>query len=160
MDLNKFTQKAQEAIVGAQALAGEHSHGQIEPEHLLLAAAALRLVLMIPATNQWNSAVPPQPWALYRNLPLMLLGLGTAYLILHDARTAQDRSFTWIAIMILVSYACYTPVILFVQQAPLIGMLMIPKTVAYVAIGLIAYFRLYRPAASVEGVGATANGPS
>ncbi len=37
MDLNKFTQKAQEAVIGAQALAGEYSHGQIEPEHLLLA---------------------------------------------------------------------------------------------------------------------------
>jgi ATP-dependent Clp protease ATP-binding subunit ClpB len=37
MDLNKFTQKAQEAIVGAQSLAGEYSHGQIEPAHLLLA---------------------------------------------------------------------------------------------------------------------------
>jgi len=37
VDLDKFTQKAQEAIVGAQALAGEYSHGQIEPEHLLLA---------------------------------------------------------------------------------------------------------------------------
>ena len=37
MDLNKFTQKAQEAIAGAQALASEYSHSQIEPEHLLLA---------------------------------------------------------------------------------------------------------------------------
>ena len=37
MDLNKFTQKAQEAIASAQSLAGEYSHGQIEPEHLLLA---------------------------------------------------------------------------------------------------------------------------
>ena len=37
MDLNKFTQKAQEAVLGAQSLAGEYSHGQIEPEHLLLA---------------------------------------------------------------------------------------------------------------------------
>jgi ATP-dependent Clp protease ATP-binding subunit ClpB len=37
MDLNKFTQKAQEAIVAAQSLAKERSHGQIEPEHLLLA---------------------------------------------------------------------------------------------------------------------------
>ncbi len=37
MDLNKFTQKAQEAVLGAQSLAGEHGHGQIEPEHLLLA---------------------------------------------------------------------------------------------------------------------------
>jgi ATP-dependent Clp protease ATP-binding subunit ClpB len=37
MDINRFTQKAQEAVVGAQSLAKEHSHGQIEPEHLLLA---------------------------------------------------------------------------------------------------------------------------
>ncbi len=37
MDLNKFTQKAQEAVAGAQSLAREYSHGQIEPEHLLLA---------------------------------------------------------------------------------------------------------------------------
>jgi len=37
MDLNKFTQKAQEAIASAQSMAGEYSHGQIEPEHLLLA---------------------------------------------------------------------------------------------------------------------------
>ena len=37
MDLNKFTQKAQESIASAQSMAGEYSHGQIEPEHLLLA---------------------------------------------------------------------------------------------------------------------------
>jgi len=37
MDMNQFTQKAQEAVIGAQSLAKEHSHGQIEPEHLLLA---------------------------------------------------------------------------------------------------------------------------
>ncbi len=37
MDLNRFTEKAQEAVLQAQSLAGEHSHGQIEGEHLLLA---------------------------------------------------------------------------------------------------------------------------
>jgi len=37
MELDKFTQKAQEAVAGAQSLAGEYSHGQIEPLHLLLA---------------------------------------------------------------------------------------------------------------------------
>jgi ATP-dependent Clp protease ATP-binding subunit ClpB len=37
MDLNRFTEKAQEAILQAQSLAGEYSHGQIEGEHLLLA---------------------------------------------------------------------------------------------------------------------------
>jgi ATP-dependent Clp protease ATP-binding subunit ClpB len=37
MDLNRYTQKAQEAILAAQNLAEEYRHSQIEPEHLLLA---------------------------------------------------------------------------------------------------------------------------
>jgi ATP-dependent Clp protease ATP-binding subunit ClpB len=36
MDLNRYTEKAQEALARAQSLAGEYSHGQIEGEHLLL----------------------------------------------------------------------------------------------------------------------------
>jgi hypothetical protein len=121
--------------------------------YLLLASAVARLLLMIPAANQWNNVVPPQPWSLYRNLPLMLLGLGVAYLFLRDARPIQDRTFTWMGVMILVSYACYIPVILFVQQVPVIGMLMIPKTLAYVAIGFLAYQELYaaKSVPAVEG---------
>jgi len=113
-------------------------------EYLLLVATGVRLLLLIPAANQWNSVVPPQPFALYRNLPLILLGLGTAFLILRAARQARDGAFTWIGIMILISYACYLPVILFVQQVPIIGMLMIPKTMAYLVVGFIAYCELYR----------------
>jgi len=37
MDMNRFTQKAQEATLAAQRLAAELKHSQIEPEHLLLA---------------------------------------------------------------------------------------------------------------------------
>jgi hypothetical protein len=111
--------------------------------YLLLAAAVVRLLIMIPPANEWNNVVPPQPWSMYRNLPLMLQGLGVAFLFLRDARAAQDRTFTWIGVMILVSYACYTPVIFFVQQVPIIGMLMIPKTMAYVAIAFLAYYNLY-----------------
>ncbi|NLE44819.1 MAG: ATP-dependent chaperone ClpB [Chloroflexi bacterium] len=37
MDLNKFTQMAQEAVISAQSMAGEYGHGQIEPFHLLSA---------------------------------------------------------------------------------------------------------------------------
>jgi hypothetical protein len=110
---------------------------------LLLAAAGVRLVLMIPAANQWNNVVPPQPWSTVRNLPLILLGLGAAYLILRDARMAGDGTFTWIGAMIVLSYLCYMPVIFFVQRAPAVGMLMIPKTLAYVAIALIIYRSMY-----------------
>jgi ATP-dependent Clp protease ATP-binding subunit ClpB len=37
MDLNRFTEKAQGAVVAAQELARSHNHSQIEPEHLLSA---------------------------------------------------------------------------------------------------------------------------
>ncbi|MGQ9492875.1 MAG: ATP-dependent chaperone ClpB [Anaerolineae bacterium] len=37
MNLNRYTEKAQEALVGAQELALEYNHSQIDPEHLLLA---------------------------------------------------------------------------------------------------------------------------
>jgi hypothetical protein len=113
-------------------------------EYFLLAMAVLRLAMMVLPQNDWNAVVPPQPWSTLRNLPLSILGLGVAYLMLRDGRRSGDRAFWWMGIMILVSYACYIPVILFVQQAPAIGMLMIPKTLAYVAIGFIAYGALFR----------------
>lgn len=113
-------------------------------EYLLIGAAVVRLAIMALPQNAWESVVPPQPWSTIRNVPLMVLGLGTAYLILRDALAAHDRTFTWIGAMILVSYACYAPVIFFVQQNPMIGMLMIPKTLAYVAIAFFAYDGLWR----------------
>ncbi|HTG90683.1 MAG TPA: ATP-dependent chaperone ClpB [Vicinamibacterales bacterium] len=36
MNLNKFTEKAQEAVIAAPSLASEMSHAQVEPEHLLV----------------------------------------------------------------------------------------------------------------------------
>ena len=36
MDINRFTEKAQEAVRGAQTLAIRYSNQQIEVEHLLL----------------------------------------------------------------------------------------------------------------------------
>lgn len=112
--------------------------------YLLLGMAILRLAMMLLPQNDWNAVVPPQPWSTLRNIPLTILGLSVAYLMIRDGRRASDRAFQWIGGMILVSYACYIPVILFVQQAPMVGMLMIPKTLAYVAVGFIAYAELFK----------------
>lgn len=106
---------------------------------LLFAAAVVRLILMALPQNQWGRLTPPWPWSLYRNLPLMVQGLGVAYLILRDAGATNDRLFTRVGVLILVSYAFYMPVIFFVRQVPLLGMLMIPKTLAYVGIAWLAY---------------------
>jgi hypothetical protein len=112
-------------------------------EYLLIGLVILRFVLMALPANDWNSVIPPQPWSTVRNLPLTILGLSVAYLMLRDAIKTKDSAFQWIGGMILLSYAMYIPVILFVQQVPLIGMLMIPKTMAYVAIAWLAFRNLF-----------------
>src|SRR5262245_62293903 len=42
MNINKYTEKAQEAVLAAQRLAEQMSHAQLEPEHLLLALVEQR----------------------------------------------------------------------------------------------------------------------
>ena len=105
----------------------------------MLLAAAFRLIVMCFPQNQWTSVVPPFDWSLYRNIPLMIQGIGAAVLIFINALKNNDVIYKGISLWIFVSYLCYIPVILFVQKAPLIGMLMIPKTLAYLAVALIGY---------------------
>jgi hypothetical protein len=111
---------------------------------LLMFSAFVRFVIMVFPQNNWNLTVPPQPWSLWRNLPLLFLGLGVAFLILRDAFSAADQAFKWIGGLVIVSYAFYVPVIVYVQQIPVVGMLMIPKTLAYIAIAVIAYRSIFQ----------------
>ena len=101
------------------------------------------LVMAFPQ-NQWGALEAPYDWALLRNAFLVIQGLGVIYLIFRDAIRTGDATFKWIGAMIVVSYAFYVPVILWSSQLPLLGMLMIPKTCAYVAIAFIAYRALYQ----------------
>jgi hypothetical protein len=110
---------------------------------LLFAAAVVRLGLMLLPQNEWNRVVSPQPWATYRNLPLMLLGIGVAYLMMRDGVGRDDRVFKWISGMILASYSFYVPAVLFVERIPALGMLMIPKTMAYVVIAWLGYVEMF-----------------
>jgi hypothetical protein len=121
--------------------------------YLLLASAVVRLGIMVLPQNAWNSSIPPWPWSLVRNAPLVLQGLGVTYLILRDAIASRDRLFVWIASLIIVSFGFYLPVILLVQRVPVVGMLMIPKTMAYVAIAWLAVAAFY-PASARRAVAA------
>ncbi|MDH6283054.1 hypothetical protein M2284_000224 [Rhodococcus sp. LBL1] len=111
---------------------------------LLLASAGVRIAALAAPQNKWEEEEPPQPWSTYRNIPLLTLGVGQAYLIEKDARRTGDRTFQRIGRSMLASYAFYTPVVLFARRSPLVGLLMIPKTIAYVAMALRTYRDFYR----------------
>ena len=56
-----------------------------------------------------------------------------------SAKENNDRSFRWMWLTIVLSFAFYIPVVLWADVIPMIGMLMIPKTCAYVWTVLIGY---------------------
>lgn len=116
---------------------------------LLFAAAAVRLAILAFPANNWGGAAPPE-WSLYRNIPLMVQGVGVLVLMLLDGLKHGDRLMRNVAYAILISYACYTPVILF-SGIPLVGMLMIPKTLAYLAIAIMAYRNMFSATALTSG---------
>jgi hypothetical protein len=112
-------------------------------EYLLLASVPARFIVMAFPQNNWGNVEPPVFWGPFRNIFLMILGVGVLYLILRDALKANDKMYRWVAVCIFFSYLFYTPVIFFIRQLPLLGMLMIPKTIMYVAIQFIAYYGLW-----------------
>src|ERR1700704_5057226 len=57
MNINKYTEKAQEAVLGAQRLAEQLSHAQIEPEHLLVSLVEQREGVVAELLRT-NGAVP------------------------------------------------------------------------------------------------------
>ena len=112
-------------------------------EYLLLASVSARFIVMALPGNDWGSTVPPVFWGPFRNIFLIILGVGVLYLILRDSLKTKDRLFRWVAYCIFFSYLFYVPVIFWVREIPLLGMLMIPKTVMYVAIAFLAYSGVY-----------------
>lgn len=99
--------------------------------------AILRIFLCLFPQNRWLDANPPLSWGVYRNIPFLLLGLLIIVLFYQNAK--QDKAFRYLWLTIVLSFVFYIPVVLFADQLPMIGMLMIPKTCAYVWTVLIGY---------------------
>ena len=109
--------------------------------------AGVRVILCMMPQNQWLSADAPLLWGVYRNIPFALLGLVVIVLFFHKAREKEDRAFRWMWLTIVLSFGFYIPVVLWADAFPFIGMLMIPKTCAYVWTILIGYRAMVRETA-------------
>ena len=101
--------------------------------------SVLRIVLCLFPQNRWLSAQAPLSWGIYRNIPFALLGLLIVVLFYQSAKEQGDTAFRHMWLTIVLSFGFYIPVVLWADSIPLIGMLMIPKTCAYVWTVLIGY---------------------
>lgn len=101
--------------------------------------AGLRILLCLFPQNKWMSADAPLSWGIYRNIPFALLGLLIIVLFYKSAKAQHDGAFRFLWLTIVLSFGFYIPVVLWADAIPLIGMLMIPKTCAYVWTVVIGY---------------------
>lgn len=106
--------------------------------------AGVRIALCMMPQNQWISTEAPLSWGIYRNIPFALLGLLVIILFYRSAKERGDKAFGWMWLTIVLSFGFYIPVVLWADVIPMIGMLMIPKTCAYVWTVLIGYFAMKR----------------
>ena len=111
---------------------------------LVYLLAGLRVLMCMMPQNQWLSADAPLSWGIYRNIPFALLGLVVILLFYRSARQHGDKAFRCMWLTIVLSFGFYIPVVLWADAIPLVGMLMIPKTCAYVWTVWIGYSAMKR----------------
>jgi len=110
---------------------------------LVMLLGVIRLVVMAFPENHWGQVVPPYRFSLIRNAFLTAMGIIVVVVYLRDGKKTKNRYLVNSAIAIICSFAFYIPVFLYVQKVPMIGMLMIPKTIAYVVLALIGLRHLF-----------------
>ena len=97
---------------------------------IIWALTAARIVLCAFPQNAWTSANSPVSWGIYRNIPFVIIGVMTVVLWLRDAK--NDKPLKLLYLAVLLSFAFYIPVVLLAHKIPLMGMLMLPKTIMYI----------------------------
>lgn len=77
-------------------------------------------------------------------LSAFAIGLSLLLLPPHGVRwiwgVMAIPAIRFVALAIVISFACYLPVVLWVDKYPKLGMLMVPKTCAYLWIVMIGYW--------------------
>jgi len=115
---------------------------------LIYVLAVLRIALCLFPQNEWTSPLPSLAWGIYRNIPFTILGIVIVVLYFRSAAEKKDVSFRWLWLSIVISFACYLPVVLLAERYPLVGILMIPKTCAYVWTVMIGYLDMKKTLAA------------
>ncbi|WP_461205974.1 hypothetical protein [Clostridium sp. DL1XJH146] len=114
--------------------------------------AFTRIALCLFPQNQWTSLNSSYSWGIYRNIPFIIMGIIIVTIILKQSLSNNDKVFLQIGISVVLSFLFYIPVVLFASTIPLLGMLMIPKTCAYLWIVWVAYKEMNQSPISYEEI--------
>ena len=108
-------------------------YGEKEHRNLKLcvrALAAIRIVLCLFPQNGWLQNSSDVTWGIIRNVPFILLGAVICFLYFKNREKKKPFRAVWV--YILLSFLFYIPVAVGAGIVPMLGMLMLPKTICYI----------------------------
>lgn len=94
--------------------------------------SALRIGFCLLLQNQWLTYRQPLLFGILRNIPFAVMGIIIIVIFVKEIRKADECVFRFMPLAVALSFGFYLPVVLLSGIFPAIGMLMIPKTLAYV----------------------------
>ena len=92
--------------------------------------ALIRIALCLFPQNGWIRNSSDMTWGIIRNVPFVILG--AIICVLFFETRSQEQVFRRMWIYILLSFLFYIPVAVAAGIVPMLGMLMLPKTVCYI----------------------------
>ena len=103
-------------------------------------SALVRIALCLFPQNGWTKNSSDMTWGLIRNIPFIILGAVICYLFFKNRK--KDAAFRWLWLLIFLSFAFYLPVAVGAGLVPMLGMLMLPKTICYLCMIVTFYKNL------------------
>lgn len=100
-------------------------------EAMIWISAIIRMVICVLPQNNWYSDEGNMKLSVIRNAVFAVTGIGVIILYAISGNT-NDLHMTRMVAAIIISFGCYIPVTLFSKTKPKVGLLMIPKTCAYI----------------------------
>ncbi len=101
------------------------------------ALAAVRVALCLFPQNRWLENDSGVTWGIIRNVPFVLLGI--VIVALYFMTRSKNRRFRFVWLLVTLSFLFYIPVAVAAGIVPVLGMLMLPKTVCYILILALFY---------------------
>ena len=89
--------------------------------------------------NGWTQNSSDVTWGIVRNIPFIAFGAIIVYLFFKSKK--EIRVFRSVWLLVTLSFLFYIPVAVAASLVPILGMLMLPKTVCYMI--LIGVFMKY-----------------
>ena len=95
----------------------------------------IRIVLVALPQNRWLEG-SPYVWNVVRNIPFVMMGV--LFISLSFAYCKNDKEFRWMWLLVILSFVFYLITALGATFVPILGLMMLPKTICYMVIFVFA----------------------